>query len=251
MPPSNYIGHRFGMLVAKSKEQTKYIDKRSGRRKPSNKSGYRCLCDCGREITIPTNYLTNGHSKHCGCMSRKVHDLAGMKFNELTAISRVRSNGNVTSMWKCLCTCGSEAIFKSNELRDGLIKSCGCVGKRTKNKKPSTDSYTNHYKQRHLGNYYYKCKKEGMAFSITEDQFWYLCFSDCLYCGKASDIGNFKLNGVDRIDNKIGYEYNNCAPCCSTCNLMKSDMSMNDFIDHTSKIASKYLNYPIGATPSD
>jgi len=33
------------------------------------------------------------------------------------------------SRWKCLCTCGNEAIVLGNNLKRGIAKSCGCLQK--------------------------------------------------------------------------------------------------------------------------
>lgn len=36
-------------------------------------------------------------------------------------------------------------------------------------------------------------------------------------------------NGIDRIDSLRGYEPDNCAPCCPTCNIAKSNMGLDAF----------------------
>jgi hypothetical protein len=38
------------------------------------------------------------------------------------------------------------------------------------------------------------------------------------------------MNGIDRIDNRLGYERANSIPCCSICNFAKNSMSYEDFI---------------------
>ena len=55
-------------------------------------------------------------------MSGKVVDLSGQKFGRLTAIER--STG---SMWRCLCDCGVEHFTSSSALKNGSVKSCGCL----------------------------------------------------------------------------------------------------------------------------
>jgi hypothetical protein len=47
-------------------------------------------------------------------------------------------------------------------------------------------------------------------------------------------------NGIDRIDSNLGYEINNCIPCCGTCNYMKNTMTPKDFLK---KIEIIYLNF--------
>ena len=52
------------------------------------------------------------------------------------------------------------------------------------------------------------------------------------------------VNGIDRLDSSKGYTINNCVPCCSKCNLMKSNFKKEDFLQHISKI----YNFSISST---
>lgn len=53
-------------------------------------------------------------------------DITGMKFERLTAQKRIgRKDGSV--LWKCLCECGRSHIAAVKYLRNGSIKSCGCL----------------------------------------------------------------------------------------------------------------------------
>lgn len=40
---------------------------------------WKCLCDCGQTSKVPTTHLTTGHTKSCGCMERKTHDMSHSK----------------------------------------------------------------------------------------------------------------------------------------------------------------------------
>lgn len=70
-----------------------------------------------------------------------------------------------------------------------------------------------------------------------------LITKNCFYCDKKpvlEDSGNGTLgeyNGVDRVDNKIGYLEDNCVPCCRTCNYMKKNMDIASFIRKCTEIA--------------
>lgn len=81
-------------------------------------------------------------------------------------------------------------------------------------------------------------------FAIDFDWFVRVCHLPCYYCG-ASDgnsttvpskvvgdvlLKDFRYNGLDRIDNAIGYRESNCVPCCIICNRAKNSMSYSDFI---------------------
>lgn len=60
----------------------------------------------------------------------KFNDLTGKKFNKLLVIERDISKAKDGSiMWKCLCDCGNYKILPSTLLKNGKIKSCGCLPK--------------------------------------------------------------------------------------------------------------------------
>ena len=53
-------------------------------------------------------------------------DLTGNKYGRLTVIKRVENQGN-KSMWQCLCDCGNVKNVRADSLKNGNIKSCGCL----------------------------------------------------------------------------------------------------------------------------
>lgn len=62
-----------------------------------------------------------------------VEDLIGLKFGKLTVIKRVDDyvspKGEHKPRWQCSCSCGDndEVIATSNCLKQGEVKSCGCL----------------------------------------------------------------------------------------------------------------------------
>lgn len=82
--------------------------------------------------------------------------------------------------------------------------------------------------------YKQNAKERGYAFNLSLEQFTDITNQSCHYCG-----GFNAYNGVDRKDNGIGYELNNCLPCCGTCNRMKSTINYDKFISQCKLIASK------------
>lgn len=59
---TDLTGHRFGRLTAVRKAP---LPKRA---KNGAITGWLCRCDCGREVILPTRYLTSGASLSCGCL---------------------------------------------------------------------------------------------------------------------------------------------------------------------------------------
>lgn len=90
-------------------------------------------------------------------------------------------------------------------------------------------------------------KKRNLKFELTDDEFSKLTKEKCFYCGEVPNKiikSNYKsgisdiyvYNGIDRIDNSIGYELKNCVSCCKNCNYFKANLSPMEFLNHVNKI---------------
>lgn len=87
------------------------------------------------------------------------------------------------------------------------------------------------------------CKKEalkrGIEYSLRDDTAEILLNDICHFCGGKKED---ELNGIDRYDNAIRrYEESNCVAACKRCNLAKSDMTPNEFLDLVMAIAARQL----------
>lgn len=79
--------------------------------------------------------------------------------------------------------------------------------------------------------------KRGYEFSLTHDEIKKLIVgAPCFYCGKKpmyseyiKDCGKIVFNGIDRVDNSLGYVSGNVVACCKQCNTMKSNVSLKKF----------------------
>lgn len=78
--------------------------------------------------------------------------------------------------------------------------------------------------------YVYGAKIRDIDFNLSSSDFVKLLVSNCHYCGTEN------ANGVDRINNDLGYLSYNVVPCCKICNYMKLANSYDDFIAHIKKI---------------
>lgn len=85
-----------------------------------------------------------------------------------------------------------------------------------------------------ITHYLKSAKKRNLEFSLTDDDCILFFNKTCFYCG---DI--YKGLGIDRIENDKGYIYSNCTPCCSNCNFMKRNLSLQDFKFQIEKIYKK------------
>ena len=57
----------------------------------------------------------------------KLINLIGTRYGKLTIIARAENQGKKVR-WLCECDCGNQSIVQSGHLKNGSIKSCGCVG---------------------------------------------------------------------------------------------------------------------------
>jgi len=74
----------------------------------------------------------------------------------------------------------------------------------------------------------------ALLITISRDEYEKIVVSPCYYCGFYS---NFRLNGIDRIDNHLGYIPSNCIPCCKMCNMMKQAQHPHEFLDKANAIS--------------
>ena len=172
-------------------------------------------------------------------------NIEGQKFGRLTALHDIGKNKDGRRVWKCLCDCGQFAITSAKQLRNKTTRSCGCLrselaSKRAKRdiagigKLPMGEANLNNL----FGNYKHKAKERNFGFSLTKEQFKGLIKQNCFYCGtkphnvKNGIRSNGKLiyNGIDRVDNTIGYIIDNCVTCCGDCNWMKKTYTQQEFI---------------------
>ena len=49
------------------------------------------------------------------------------------------------------------------------------------------------------------------------------------------------MNGIDRVDSSKGYTLDNCVPCCSICNTMKLNYTLQEFSDHITKVYNHFV----------
>jgi hypothetical protein len=94
-----------------------------------------CQCKCGTLKKTLASGLKK--AKSCGCLNpKKKIDMSGQRFGNLVAIKTSGLTRQNSVKWLCKCQCGGEKIVDGSSLRQGLTKSCGCLG-RTKKESPN------------------------------------------------------------------------------------------------------------------
>jgi 5-methylcytosine-specific restriction endonuclease McrA len=182
-------------------------------------------------------------------------DLVGRTFGQLTVVARDGSDKNGRPRWLTRCECGRESTKAGVHLRRRMIKSCGCCSWRL----PKGESGFNAV----LGPYIRKAQRRGHEWALTREQTRALMALPCHYCDappsrirsatgagpKALENasfgvrwGTFTYNGIDRVDNAIGYRPENCVPCCWDCNQAKATRTVEQFFAWVERIHRKQSN---------
>lgn len=118
------------------------------------------------------------------------------------------------------------------------------MGLTYRSKKYRKSKNFNTFVQRIFTQYKYKAKKKGHSFLLTLEELTVLITSKCYLCGaipsntmrRKGVEGSLAYQGIDRINNDIGYTVENSRPCCQKCNGIKSNKSLESTIKHVAKI---------------
>jgi 5-methylcytosine-specific restriction endonuclease McrA len=226
---------------------------RNGR--PSHKDCKRCVCDT--------------YKRARAAKARPKVNLVGQRFGDLVVLEKVppslvasvgleRPRGTA---WLCVCACGRATYLHTAHLTSGNTKSCGCgkySGSPENVKKAQaavkiTDrnlAGVNRIVERYKSN----AAKQGREFSLSLDDVKRLVFSECHYCGigpsnemdlkhaayrdgKPRDV--IRYNGIDRVDNAIGYTLDNVVTCCKACNYAKHSRPLPEFQDWIRRVHAR------------
>ncbi len=154
-------------------------------------------------------------------------DLTGFKFGKWTVLNRADIQ-NRNPYWLCRCDCGQTKPVRGDILRDGL--STCCISCSHKAKIKDGTGIRNMYIHYRGG-----AVRRQLDFSLTFEQFEILVCQDCSYCGQEPSLRSqgkvlWICNGIDRVDNAVGYTLDNCVTCCSICNQAKGTLTYEEFI---------------------
>jgi len=175
----------------------------------------------------------------------KLINYEGRKIGLLTVLRLTdKIKHSRSKVYTCECECGQLCEVSTAEFSSR--KSCGCLRKKCKENfaansrkqkppnmlKPGESAY-----RALFSSYKVRAKKRSIIFELTDHQFKNLVTQNCSYCGKEPmqvaktqrNNGKFLYNGIDRINNTLGYTLENSNPCCKICNRAKDVMSFDDF----------------------
>lgn len=143
----------------------------------------------------------------------KLIDLTGRQFGLLTVCRRSKEKA-VRVKWLCICQCGNKITVEGQHLRSGATISCGCYHKDELSKRIKKHGYSETrlysiwhgmkcrcFTKNHIAYAYYG----GRGISICDEWLDFMKFRKWALLNGYSD--NLE---IDRIDNALGYEPNNC-----------------------------------------
>jgi hypothetical protein len=162
----------------------------------------------------------------------------GESFNSWTVVDDL-GGGN----WLCRCSCGNEKRVDGYTLVKGTSKRCRSCSNKDKAAKLRVSG--DHVAARQAWNKLNaNARSRNLACSLSFEDFINISKMPCYYCGEKPISGYwenssykrdwhdpFISNGLDRYNNKIGYDLDNVVPCCLRCNRAKNDMSISEWLE--------------------
>lgn len=161
----------------------------------------------------------------------------------------VSSTGKRTirAMWTCMCKCGSITQRTTTDLITNQgIRKCTACGYMARPQSTRRQSDIERLYNLSIVN---RCKnsKGRIKNLLSLEEFERLIKGNCFYCGQPPDevtlsknkvVQNIRIvkNGIDRIDPTKHYSPDNCVSCCKYCNIVKSDLTQEQFFVKINKI---------------
>ena len=146
--------------------------------------------------------------------SKLFQDLTGQQFGRLTVVSYAgRDVLGHSQKWNCRCNCGSEITTRSNRLKNGETRSCGCLAKEVVSKCHKTHGKSHTPEHAAWGKMKDRCyNKSGKRYSewggrgIRVCDRWKNSFK---YFYADMGLRPSPSHSIDRIDNDGNYEPGN------------------------------------------
>lgn len=145
-----------------------------------------------------------------------LYDLTGQCFNRLTVLSKADYKENNATIWKCKCECGNLTYQRTNAIKSGKVKSCGCL-QREIARKPKKHGMYNTRIYKTYNSMKARCTKETDAryanygakgITICEEWLGDDGFINFYKWAMANGYEDYLT--IDRIDSKGNYEPSNC-----------------------------------------
>ena len=84
-----------------------------------------------------------------------------------------------------------------------------------------------------LNQYKTSARHKGLDYALSDELAITLITAACHYCGALPK----PINGIDRVENSIGYIASNAIAACAVCNYAKRTMTATEFIEWIGRAA--------------
>lgn len=159
----------------------------------------------------------------------------GSTFGKLT-VCDFDKNGYGQTVANCRCECGNICTVNISKLASSHTKSCGCLRSEKGYVYGTGDAVIASIK----ATYKAVAKQKNLDFKLDHHAIRTLVLAPCAYCGiepyrvwnilkKSGKIDSLTCNGIDRVNNELGYILSNVVSCCPRCNYAKRDMPLQEF----------------------
>jgi hypothetical protein len=160
----------------------------------------------------------------------------GNPFGHLTVLRRV-PNRNGQTMWECRCACGKTKVVQGCHLRNGHIKSCGCLQYQCGETHKSWKGHKE-ISMKFFNSIVSNARVRKIPFGVTIQQVWNLFLTQNRRCTLSGLPLVFGANhgrqkgtaSLDRIDSGGGYTLDNVQWVHTSINNMKWDMPQSEFL---------------------
>ncbi|NJO48086.1 MAG: hypothetical protein HC840_00055 [Leptolyngbyaceae cyanobacterium RM2_2_4] len=189
-----------------------------------------------------------------GLTKKLIKPKIGEVFAMLTVVG-LAEKANFAIRVLCKCECGNTYATRYSNLRNGTTTSCGCFTKeKMTNARLGPPGFASF--RIYQNKYIRTAKKRGLEWKLTEEDFKEIVGKDCFWCGAAPALRSpynspsirktaskraieqswIAVNGIDRVNNSLGYLKSNSVPCCTECNLAKLDRTAKQFFEHCKRV---------------
>lgn len=190
------------------------FERSNGKNKLENTLAVLAQCECGEKTVIALKDLIANKVKSCGCIKKEINIIQG----ELNGYRKKYLNSEMDAAKRALVM-EEERILNNKAFESNSNLPIPLIRKR-------------------FYEYQISAFRHKRDFELNREELTKIVTAPCHYCGEIGD----KPNGIDRIDNEIGYILTNVVSCCKDCNYMKSVHEQSYFLNHIKKIA-KHNNF--------
>lgn len=207
--------------------------------------------ECGNIAQTAREFKINKKTVRAWLIKEEVNikptniDIMGHEYGRLIVKGCVGKDKNHKYIWECLCECGQITTARANDLRQGKIKSCGCLhkeasainGKKNKGSISPNRKYCGEMSGRYYSQVKYNAIRRGFKFFVTKQDLWNLFLQQnriCALSGLELEIN--KTASVDRIDSSKEYTNDNIQWVHKDINKMKLHHNQDYFIDLCKKV---------------